>query len=123
MREVIGYEPYMTATNDDSFFNPNSRNISFVDAESDLPVPQLADENDPYTCKYIPVEGIGFRKNMFWCTNRVYEKFDSDETDQVEGFFMSGGRGRKTLLTIFMFKPSPKNGQEVIPWARLIISS
>lgn len=121
MRLFVAHEKYITAK-PGKLWNDNSRNIridSFLNKKSSLPVPKLANEDPQYPCKKIRIEEMGLEKNMFWCMNRVVKVWNSNETDQIEGFFMSGGRARDTYDTIYMFKPSLTNDEEVIPWGQL----
>ena len=121
MKEFVGVEKYMTAKSSE-LYDENCRDIrieSFLDEKSTLPVPPLAEESNQYPCKDITIEGMGFKKSMFWCMNKVVKVLDSDSTDQVAGFFMSSGRAKNTLDKVYIFKSSETNDKEVVPWAKL----
>lgn len=101
--------------------DPHQRYVcigSFVEgAESTIPVPQLADPSDPYTCKPLPIEILGIEKRMFWCPNRVFTVEGSTATKQAAGFFMAGSK--KRVDTIFIFNTWRTESGTVFPWAMM----
>lgn len=94
MIDVVAHERNLTRK-PGQLWNDDCRDIrvdEFLDAKSDLPVPSLVDENDPYKCKKIPIEGMMMRKNMYWCKSRVFTYWSAeknDGTDSVANKFIS----------------------------------
>lgn len=92
---------------------------SFLDEESDLEVPKLANKRDPYTCKEILVvaDMLDMYRDMYWCKPRRYIKTNPRESHQWRGFFISGSR--KIVDQVFLFEAPTPHSECVYPEGKM----
>lgn len=78
---------------------------------SDLPVPQIVDSKNLYTCKDIPVKGLDMVKPMYWCRSRRFKKKESPDRGVEEGFFCAASSTDNRR--VYLFRPADMDALKV----------
>lgn len=88
---------------------------SFSETPASLTVPQIA-VSASYRCEKQMIGPLNMEKRMYWCESRRYNKKNSDDFDEEQGFFVAGSRHRGCT---FAFRPPETDSDTVSPVAKM----